>query len=81
NLEAWVPPTWLAGPARLGNATYSSYLIHFPIQLAAVIIVDALGLPRSVFLSPFAVVGYLVLSIGGGLLIYHYFEMPAQSWL
>ncbi len=81
NLERWVPRGWLAGPAHLGNATYSSYLIHFPVQITAVIAVDALGLQRSVFLSPVAVVAYFVVSIGGGLLIYHYFEMPAQNFL
>ena len=76
---------WYARPnrvvRRLADSSYWIYLIHFPIQLTAVIAVDALGLERSVFNTPLAVVAYFVVSIGGGLLIYHLFEMPAQRWL
>jgi peptidoglycan/LPS O-acetylase OafA/YrhL len=65
--------------AFLGNATYSSYLIHFPIQLLAVSIMDALGLGRSIFYSPVALLAYLGSVIGAALLVHRYFEMPAQN--
>jgi peptidoglycan/LPS O-acetylase OafA/YrhL len=65
--------------ALLGNATYSSYLLHFPLQLLLVILVDASGLHRDIFFSPIAfcafVAGVAVLS----LLVYRHFELPAQS--
>jgi peptidoglycan/LPS O-acetylase OafA/YrhL len=65
--------------AFLGNATYSSYLLHFPIQLALVIVVDAIGWKRDIFYSPSVFLGFLALVIGVSLLVHRYFEMPAQS--
>jgi peptidoglycan/LPS O-acetylase OafA/YrhL len=38
----------------LGDISYSSYLLHFPLQMTCVFFAQALGLPRSVFLSPAA---------------------------
>ena len=65
--------------ASLGNATYSSYLIHFPIQLAVVITTDALGLSRSLFASPVAFLAYLATVTASALLVYRLFEAPAQN--
>jgi peptidoglycan/LPS O-acetylase OafA/YrhL len=42
----------MRGLSRLGDLTYASYLVHFPLQLAVVIVVDALGIARTTFLSP-----------------------------
>lgn len=67
--------------AKLGNATYSSYLLHFPIQLLAVITIDALGYDRSLFLSLISLCVYLSVVIALSLLVYHRFEVPAQVWL
>jgi peptidoglycan/LPS O-acetylase OafA/YrhL len=61
-----------------GNATYSSYLVHVPIQLSAVLIIDALGFDRSVFYHPIAFFIYLSVVTGASLAVYHWFEMPAQ---
>jgi peptidoglycan/LPS O-acetylase OafA/YrhL len=65
--------------AFLGNATYSSYLLHFPIQLLLAILFDAMGWQRGIFYSPIAFIGFLVGVIGLGLVVHRYFEMPAQS--
>jgi len=65
----------------LGNATYSSYLIHFPIQLIAVIVVDALGYSRLIFSHPLVLATYLAIVIGISLGVYHLFELPAQNWI
>jgi peptidoglycan/LPS O-acetylase OafA/YrhL len=64
--------------AFLGNATYSSYLLHFPIQLALVCIIDAMGLSRAIFYQPSVFVCYLILVVGLSLVVYHRFELPAQ---
>jgi peptidoglycan/LPS O-acetylase OafA/YrhL len=66
--------------AFLGNATYSSYLLHFPLQLIAVIVMDQTGLDRRLFLSPIAFLGFIALVIGLSLIVYRSFEVPAQSW-
>lgn len=67
--------------AFLGNLTYSSYLLHFPIQITLVLICDALGLSRTIFLSPIALVAFLTLVFGLGAVVYLHFELPAQKWI
>lgn len=63
----------------LGNVTYSSYLLHFPIQLAVVIVIDAAGLTREVFLSPGALFLFLASVLILGYAVFHYFELPVQD--
>ena len=65
--------------AFLGNATYSSYLLHFPLQLAMVLVVDFLGISRDIFYNPLALLLYLSLVIALSLLAHKFFEMPAQK--
>jgi peptidoglycan/LPS O-acetylase OafA/YrhL len=67
--------------AFLGNATYSSYLLHFPLQLLIVLVVDAAGWRRDIFNSPIALVGYLCGVVALSLLVHRHFEMPVQSRL
>jgi peptidoglycan/LPS O-acetylase OafA/YrhL len=67
--------------AFLGNATYSSYLVHFPLQLFIVIVVDAIGWERNIFYSPMMLLAFLSLVIGLSLVIHRYFEMPAQNFI
>lgn len=67
--------------AFLGNATYSSYLIHFPLQLVLVLGVDALGWSRDIFYRPAVFIAFLLSVAGLALLVHRYFEMPAQSYL
>jgi len=63
-----------------GNMTYSSYLLHFPLQLALVISYNSLGAT-----IPFYSTGFFCLFMGGTLLaahfVYEYFELPAQRSL
>lgn len=65
--------------AFLGNATYSSYLLHFPLQLLIVVVVDSMGWGRSIFYSPISFLAFLSLVIGLSLLVHRHFEMPAQN--
>jgi len=63
----------------LGALTYSSYLLHFPLQLAAVLVVDALGISRSIFFSSFVFLSFLIIIFGLAWIAYCRFEMPAQN--
>jgi peptidoglycan/LPS O-acetylase OafA/YrhL len=65
--------------APFGNLTYSSYLIHFPLQLAIVSIVDWLGIGRTAFLSPVVFISYTVTTFILAAAVYHAFEAPAQN--
>lgn len=65
----------------LGNATYSSYLVHFPLELAVVNGVDGLGLSRSLLFHPVSVVAYLAAVVVISLAVYRLFERPVQDWI
>jgi peptidoglycan/LPS O-acetylase OafA/YrhL len=67
--------------AFLGNATYSSYLLHFPLQLLMVTVVDAMGWQRSIFYSPISFLVFFAAVLGLSLVVYHFFEMPAQDFI
>jgi peptidoglycan/LPS O-acetylase OafA/YrhL len=64
----------------LGNTTYSSYLIHFPIQLIAVLACSALGaaVPAG---ETWFLLAFLAASFGLAVPTYRAFEIPAQDWL
>ncbi|MFL5300571.1 MAG: acyltransferase family protein, partial [Anaeromyxobacteraceae bacterium] len=69
----------LAG--ELGKLTYSIYMIHFPVQLVSVILVDGLKLKRAVFYSVPAVVLFVATVLALGFLVFRYFEMPMQAYV
>jgi len=63
----------------LGNASYALYLIHFPLMVLLFITVDALGISRSVFHSPFTVLLFYAVLIPLSILTHYYFELPLQE--
>jgi peptidoglycan/LPS O-acetylase OafA/YrhL len=67
--------------AFLGDISYSSYLLHFPLQMIFVLATLALGWPRSIFLSPAAYFLYFAALIAASLASYHWLERPAQRCL
>ncbi len=65
----------------LGDISYSSYLLHYPLQIFVFATALGLGFDRSLFSSP-----WILLLFMGGLvaiawLSYEFFERPAQSWI
>lgn len=66
--------------ALLGNISYSSYLLHYPLQLtfAAVLL---MFFDRSVFYSPIVLLSFFLTLIALSLLSYQRFEIPMQRWL
>lgn len=68
----------------IGDATYSMYLWHFPIQVLILMIVVSLGLPRTVFSSPVILACWILLMLGIGVASYRIIERPLQvaflSW-
>ena len=83
-LLTWVHPRsariagWIS---TLGNTTYASYLLHFPLQLA---LATAVGQPLVEHLplgSPWWLLGYLVVVFALAAVVYRAIEVPAQAWL
>ena len=61
-----------------GNMTYSSYLLHFPIQLVIVIGFSIAGIAVPIYdLAFFAI--YLATTLLASFLTYRYFEAPGQD--
>lgn len=63
-----------------GNMTYSSYLLHFPIQLTVVSIFTYLGRPVPVE-SPVLFLGFIGFTLFLSYWTYRLFELPAQKHL
>jgi peptidoglycan/LPS O-acetylase OafA/YrhL len=66
---------------KVGDLTYASYLLHFPVQLAVVLAIDALGLSRNLFLAPAALAAFILGTFGLAWIVFRAFEMPAQDAL
>jgi peptidoglycan/LPS O-acetylase OafA/YrhL len=62
----------------IGNMTYSSYLIHFPIQLSIALYYSVMK-QKIPFYSPDLFLFFLTSTLSLSYLIYRYFEMPAQA--
>jgi peptidoglycan/LPS O-acetylase OafA/YrhL len=71
-------PVWLG---NLGDISYSTYLIHFPMQLSLALLAAPLGLTPLFFMNGLVMIAFLAVLIGLGALSYRYFERPMQDWL
>lgn len=76
-VDHWLKPA-VSRLSFIGNLSYSSYLLHFPLQLAFAVAIDSIGLPRSVFLSSKMLVLFFGVLIALCLLCHRYFEVPLQ---
>jgi len=67
--------------AFVGDISYSTYMLHFPMQLALALVAVRFALTPAVFQNPLALIlFYIVLIVLGGL-SFHYFERPMQNVL
>ncbi len=70
---------WLT---NLGNLTYASYMIHFPMQLIAMLILGALAIPiESLIYSDWFMLVYLGSVMTAAFFVFHWVERPAQAFL
>ncbi|MDR3468322.1 MAG: acyltransferase [Xanthobacteraceae bacterium] len=64
----------------LGDISYSSYLIHFPLQLTLVTFAATTGAVID-FSSPWTLGGFFVALVALSLLSFHRLERPAMRWI
>ena len=67
--------------AFIGDLTYSSYLLHFPLQLALATTVAACSIPPDVFYSRGLFVGFIAVLSMASYGSYRWFEVPVQRWI
>ena len=68
----------LAFGKRLGDASYGTYLWHFPIQLTLVMALDALPGGRALAQHWAVLAVYIVAALAAGFASHRWFERPAQ---
>jgi peptidoglycan/LPS O-acetylase OafA/YrhL len=67
--------------AWLGDISYASYLLHFPLQIIAALLADKFFPGRSVFYEPWTLLLFFSVLIGASLICHRWFERPMQQWL
>ena len=70
-----------ASIAWLGEISYSSYLLHFPLQLVLAVLVGAGLLTAQFARSGPCMALYMAILIPLSLFVFRWFEAPMQSWL
>jgi peptidoglycan/LPS O-acetylase OafA/YrhL len=65
----------------VGDISYSTYMLHFPMQLSLALIAAHFALTPAFFENGYALVVFYATLIGIGALSYNAFERPMQSWL
>jgi peptidoglycan/LPS O-acetylase OafA/YrhL len=76
--EIVVPAAVQKAVEAAGNMTYSSYLLHFPIQLMIALGFSILSTPIPLYSVTFFAI-YLATTLLASYLTYRYFEAPAQK--
>jgi peptidoglycan/LPS O-acetylase OafA/YrhL len=67
---------------RLGNLTYASYMLHFPMQLATVLILSELAIPvRTLIYSDWFMLAYLGGVFAMAFIVFRWVERPGQTML
>lgn len=64
---------------RLGDISYATYMLQFPLQLLLANIAASAGWSPGNFMSPFALIAFYAGLIALGFLSYRYFERPMQA--
>lgn len=78
---SWLWPALMKPWAVIGDLSYSSYLLHFPLQIIFALTVDALGHSRDLFYSPWMLLLFMSVLVPLSLASHRWFEVPVQRAL
>lgn len=65
--------------AWIGDITYSTYLLHFPLQLFFILILGTFARDIRIIDNNILFLVFFIILTGISLITYHYFERPVQS--
>nr|WP_314490273.1 acyltransferase [uncultured Pseudomonas sp.] len=74
-------PGLLRNAGWIGDISYSSYLLHFPLQIVFALAFDGLGSQREVFYQPWVMLVFFAVLVSMSLACHRWVERPAQRWL
>ena len=72
-----VAPRW----SWFGDATYSMYLLHYPLMLTTAIVFRAAGWNFELLRSPLALTVFVFIVVLLSVFCYRLFERPTQNWI
>jgi peptidoglycan/LPS O-acetylase OafA/YrhL len=64
--------------AWVGDTTYATYLLHFPLELVFILVAQQLGIADNLVFSKPAFVLFMTILFAISVITYQYFERPAQ---
>ncbi|HGU1977151.1 TPA: acyltransferase, partial [Escherichia coli] len=65
----------------LGDISYSSYLLHFPLQIIVVYLADKIGYGRDLFYSPKVFILFMLTLMAISYMSYIFIEKPSQQFI
>jgi peptidoglycan/LPS O-acetylase OafA/YrhL len=74
-------PGMMRSAAWIGDISYASYLLHFPLQILFVLLLDNLGFTRAVFQQPWVMLLFFALLVPLSLACHQWIERPTQRYL
>jgi peptidoglycan/LPS O-acetylase OafA/YrhL len=83
-IVAWWDRPWLGKIkiiSQFGCISYSSYMLHFPLQMTLLMITESLGMSRDFYCTSLSLLIFYSILIAFSLASYHWLECPAQRWL
>ncbi|GAB7527826.1 acyltransferase [Pseudomonas sp. 3A(2025)] len=78
---SWQQPGLMKSWAMAGDLSYSSYLLHFPLQILFVMAAERFGYGREVFYSPWMLLLFMAILIPLSLACHRVLEVPVQRAL
>jgi peptidoglycan/LPS O-acetylase OafA/YrhL len=67
--------------AFLGDISYSSYMLHFPLQLCFALLAAHWSIDSAAFYSPYMLILFFAVLIALSAASHRFFELPLQRWL
>jgi peptidoglycan/LPS O-acetylase OafA/YrhL len=67
--------------SKLGDISYATYMLHFPLQIACALGALALGLTPAFFMHDASMLAFYAVLIGLGALVHRKIERPVQAFL
>ncbi|WP_122221833.1 acyltransferase [Pseudomonas syringae group genomosp. 3] len=78
---SYLSPDFMKQFRAVGDISYSSYLLHFPLQIVFAVTFDALGYTREIFYNAWMLLLFMAVLIPLSYASHRFFEAPVQQWL